>query len=62
MKYPITFRKVYNLTAYAYRNNNNRNGRCFFTTCVQVTTTQTNLGWFRGDGGAQYINYLVIGY
>lgn len=59
--FPVTFSTIYNFNAFAYRQNNAIGNRCFFTTCVNFTRTTASIGWFKYDGGAQYINYICIG-
>ena len=59
--FAISFSKIYFFNSFAYRQNNDVNGRCYFSNCVQITNSTAYLGWFRYDGGAQYLNYLIIG-
>lgn len=58
----ITFNQIYSVFAFAYRLNNVSNARCVHTTCIAVTNSSLNLGWFREDGGAQCISWMCIGF
>ena len=49
------------MTALAYRFDNIRTSRTFVTTCYGLSNSQISIGWYRVDGSAQCVSWIIFG-